>query len=81
MDCFAALAMTRIDLRYDFTTSRRDAPEWYRKRRPQKKRAQGKPGARCTRGLVCNVHKEMRHTSIQVQRRASGLPCAMVYGL
>ena len=60
MDCFAALAMTRIDLRYDFTTSRRDAPECYRKRRPQKKRAQGKPGARCTRGLVCNVHKEMR---------------------
>jgi hypothetical protein len=23
-------------------------------------RAQGRPGARCTRGLVCNVHKEVR---------------------
>jgi hypothetical protein len=23
-------------------------------------RAQGKPGARCTRGLVCKMHKEMR---------------------
>ena len=27
-----------------------------------------------------NVHKNT-HTSIQVQRRASGLPCAVVYGL
>src|SRR6266567_8325222 len=25
-----------------------------------KKRAQGMPDARCTRGLVCNVHKEVR---------------------
>ena len=25
------------------------------------KRAQGRPGARCTRGLVCNVHKEHAH--------------------
>src|SRR6266567_6748410 len=25
-----------------------------------KKRAQGKPDARCTRGLVCNVHKKVR---------------------
>jgi hypothetical protein len=43
-------------------------------------RAQGKPGARCTRGLVQSVQKET-HTSIQVQRRASGLPCAMVLRL
>ena len=43
-------------------------------------RAQGKPDARCTRGLVCNVHKKA-HTSIQVQRRHSGLPCAMVLRL
>jgi hypothetical protein len=44
------------------------------------KRAQGKPGARCTRGLACN-RAQKTHTSIQVQRRQSGLPCAMVYGL
>src|SRR3954453_1756214 len=25
------------------------------------KRAQGRPGARCTRGLVCNVHKKCAH--------------------
>ncbi|SHH95364.1 hypothetical protein SAMN05443248_7064 [Bradyrhizobium erythrophlei] len=38
------------------------------------------PGARCTRGLVCNVERKA-HTSIQVQRRQSDIPCAMVYGL
>jgi hypothetical protein len=47
---------------------------------PLDRRAQGIPGARCTRGLVCKVHKET-HTSIQVQRRQSGIPRAMVYGL
>src|SRR6266536_2432180 len=43
-----------------------------------KKREQGMPGARCTRGLVCKVAQRNAHTSIQVQRRQSGIPCAMV---
>src|SRR5450756_104270 len=43
-------------------------------------RAQGMPGARCTRGLVCNMEKKT-HTSIQVQRRQSDIPCAMVLRL
>ncbi len=43
-------------------------------------RAQGRPGARCTRGPVCNCTRSA-HTSIQVQRRASGLPCAMALRL
>ena len=34
------------------------------------------PGARCTRGLVCKVAQRKAHTSIQVQRRQSGIPCA-----
>jgi hypothetical protein len=38
------------------------------------------PGARCTRGLVRNGRVDAR-TSIQVQRRHSGLPCAMVLRL
>jgi hypothetical protein len=38
------------------------------------------PDARCTRGLVCNGEMEA-HTSIQVQRRHSGIPCAMVLRL
>ena len=44
-------------------------------------RAQGRPGARCTRGLMCDVHKKMLHMSIQVQRRTPGLPCAMALRL
>jgi hypothetical protein len=40
-------------------------------------RAQGRPGARCTRGLVCIDAHRNAHTSIQVQRKHSGLPCAM----
>jgi hypothetical protein len=38
------------------------------------------PGARCTRGLVCKVH-EKTHTSIQVQRKHSGIPRAMALRL
>ena len=38
------------------------------------------PGARCTRGLVCKLCEET-HTSIQVQRKHSGIPCAMVLRL
>jgi len=47
----------------------------------RKKRAQGRPGARCTRGPVCKSSKQKAHTSIQVQRKQSGLPCAMVLQL
>jgi hypothetical protein len=51
-------------------------------RRPSKaKREQGMPGARCTRGLVCRVAQKKAHTSIQVQRRHSGIPCAVVLRL
>ena len=46
-----------------------------------RKREQGMPGARCTRGLVCKMRKKKAHTSIQVQRRQSGIPCAMVLRL
>jgi hypothetical protein len=46
-----------------------------------KQREQGMPGARCTRGLVCKVAQRKAHTSIQVQRRQSGIPCAMALRL
>ena len=79
MDCFASLAMTAG---YVFAFSRHDLSEFYRSFRPlSKARAQGKPGARRTRGLACHVHKESAHTSIQVRRRHPGLPCAMVLRL
>jgi hypothetical protein len=38
---------------------------------PRKQRAQGKPGARCTRGLVCNVHKKVR---TRAYRSSGGIP-------
>jgi hypothetical protein len=47
---------------------------------PLDKREQGMPGARCTRGLVCKIVRKP-HTSIQVQRRHSGIPCAMALRL
>jgi hypothetical protein len=47
---------------HDFAFSRRAAPEFFLSLPPSSnQRAQGRPGARCTRGLVCNVHKECAH--------------------
>src|ERR1700689_5231453 len=43
-------------------------------------RAQGMPGGRCARGLVCNG-RGGAHTSIQVTPESPGIPHAMVYGL
>ena len=40
-------------------------------------RAQGMPGARCARGLVCNGSGRA-HTSIQVTPESPGIPHAMV---
>ncbi len=48
---------------------------------PIVERAQGMPGARCTRGPVCPCAKQEPHTSIQVQRRQSGIPCAVALRL
>ena len=52
------------------------APKQEGARDPQE-RAQGRPGARCTRGLMCIDAQRNAHMSIQVQRKHSGLPCAM----
>jgi len=66
-------------LRRDSTFSRRDAPEVCSNIvPPREKRAQGKPGADCTRGP-----RATKSTGVgpQVNRNTSGFPCAMVYGL
>ena len=61
--------------RYAFAFSRRDAPGLCVNFRPRK-RAQGKPGARRTRSLVC---KGRKHTSSHHRFAGTpGLPCAMV---
>jgi hypothetical protein len=44
-------------------------------------RAQGMPGARCTRGLVCQKTAHLAHTSIQVSGEHSDIPCAMALRL
>ena len=49
-------------------------------RPPERERAQGRPGARCTRGLVCNVRKENAHEHTG-SAGASGLPCAVALRL
>jgi len=42
--------------------SRRHASEFCKSGHPpEARRAQGKPGARCTRGLVCKVHERNAH--------------------
>ena len=47
---------------------------------PRNARAQGMPAARCTRGLMRNVHRECAHEHTG-QRRASDIPCAMALRL
>jgi hypothetical protein len=67
--------------RYDFAFSRRDAPGVLHFVCPRKKRAQGRPDARCTRGLMCVSANKNLHMSIQVQLATPGLPCAMALRL
>ena len=80
MDCFASLAMTA--LRHAFLLSRHHLPEVLQEHRPPViQRAQGRPGARCTRGLMRNSCNKNARMSIQEQRRTPGLPCAMALRL
>jgi len=70
MDCFAALAMTATEsLISNFEHPRKLCVHILAARCARglakccplgKQRAQGRPGARCTRGLVCKLHKEIR---------------------
>ena len=46
-----------------------------------KERAQGMPGARCTRGLVCQTVRRKAHTSIQVSGNTPTSPAQRLYGL
>ena len=68
----------------DITSHPRGAvrPEFCLKTLPhENQRAQGRPDARCTRGLAGCCRRDMLPTSIQVQRRTSGLPHAMALRL
>src|SRR5207342_2988010 len=79
MDCFAALAMTGG---YDFAISRRAAPEvciffcsLFNER------AQGRPGARCTRGLACNCAQRTRTRAYRFSGNTPAFPAQWLYGL
>src|SRR4249920_2735610 len=56
------LRFARNDGGYTLAFSRRIAPELcWKLFALDGQRAQGRPGARCTRGLVCNVHEKCAH--------------------
>ena len=51
-------------------------------RRPQNKRAQGRPGARCTRGLACQcICKEKRTRAYRFSGSSPAFPAQWLYGL
>jgi hypothetical protein len=67
---------------HDDALSRRDAPELYLVACPlHDERAQGRPGARCTRGLVCNVHKEVRTRAYRSSGEHPAFPAQWLDGL
>jgi hypothetical protein len=73
--------VARLNFKQPKTFSRRVAPEVLHEHCPSRNEGAGNTG--CTlhpRSRVQQVHKKT-HTSIQVQRRQSGIPCAMVLTL
>jgi hypothetical protein len=94
MDCFVASAplrkrfarlsqaMTASNLN-TASRSRRAFRASFAKKLPalRNQRAQGMPGARCTRGLVCNVHKKMRTRAYRFSGEHPTFPAQWFYGL
>src|SRR3954464_15190743 len=54
-------------------------PRFDRSSRPR--RAQGRPGARVTRGLVCKVHEEVRTRAYRSSGEHPAFPAQWLYGL
>ena len=49
--------------------------------RPRNQRAQGRPGARCTRGLVCNCAQKTRTRAYRFSGSIPAFPAQWLYGL
>jgi hypothetical protein len=90
MDCFVADAprndgvrlMIQISNSYDSAFPRRNAPEvCINLTLLKKQRAQGKPGARCTRGLACNLHIKKRTRAYRFSGEHPAFPAQWFYGL
>src|SRR6266702_8438776 len=77
MDCFASLAMTAI---YTSAIPRRDASESL-KTFPLEKEGAGNAGCALHPRSRVQICAKSAHTSIQVQRKHSGIPRAMVLRL
>src|SRR6202140_1190398 len=79
MDCFVASAPRNDEPTRTFATPRHTAPELLKIFRPK----EGAGNAGCALHPRSRVQdaQEDAHTSIQVQRRHSGIPCAMVLRL
>jgi hypothetical protein len=48
---------------------------------PRKQRARGRPGARCTRGLMCKMHKAKRTRAYRFSGGSPAFPAQWFYGL
>ena len=59
----------------------RIAPELAEISSLQEQREQGMPGACCTRGLVCNVHRQVRTRAYRYSRSTPAFPAQWLYGL
>ena len=71
----------RNDGGYTFAISRRIAPEVCWNSSPSMVRGRREDRVRAAPAVSCAMCTKSAHTSIQVQRRASGLPCAMALRL
>src|SRR4051812_21334030 len=81
MDCFAALAMTRLKFKRDFVFSRHHLPEVLHEPCPSAKEGAGDTGCALHPRSRVQYVREIAHTSIQVQRKHSGIPHAMALRL
>src|SRR6201999_1360921 len=74
-----AFAGTTVGYRFAF--SRHDTPEVCSFVRDPQERAQGRPGARCTRGLVCKLHIRKRTRAYRFSGGSPAFPAQWFYGL
>jgi hypothetical protein len=67
--------------RHNSAFSRQHLPEFCKFIAPQKERAQGRPGARCTRGPVCKGSKQKRTRAYRFSGSSPAFPAQWFYGL
>ena len=79
----ACVRCLRCHFQHSFAFSRHGLPEVLTERSPlsPKQREQGMPGARCTRGLVCKMHKEKRTRAYRFSGGSPAFPAQWLYGL